>query len=77
MGFILTFEMVTKEQAQVVKQALFTEAEPRRVGTGLSKSGEDWVVILFLPHEFPPGTFPSEKDGVKIITEITGPVTSR
>jgi len=67
--------MVTKEQARTVQDSMSESLREKRVGSGLSIDDKgNWFVRLMLPHEFPSGTFLSEKDGVKIVQEVTGPI---
>ena len=67
----------TMEQAKAVQTTLAPELIKKRVGSSLRMDDDgNWFVNLICQEEFPAGTFPTEKDGVKIVPEFTGPISA-
>ena len=68
---------ISKAQAVEAQGKLEVELanNPSTNGIGLMRDpngGNDWCVIVYLLKKVPAGTIPSEKDGVKVISEVTG-----
>lgn len=68
--------MVTMERARAVKKSLLPELVGKRVSAGIALRKGEYVVVLDAQDKFPEGTFPTERDGVTIVTKFIGDVSA-
>ncbi|MBI4118037.1 MAG: hypothetical protein HY455_00660 [Parcubacteria group bacterium] len=65
--------MATQEQARAVLNSMKKDLREKRVGSSLSRDARgNWFITLRVTRPLKDGTFPKQKDGVRIEQKFVG-----